>query len=122
MNRASELQSTINQLRRGELAPADIRQCLNHASPVIRANAIEACGLLASQDASFISDLKGAALDRSNDINLMGAITLAHVAIGCLLKIENTEAKNAAAIAIRSLPNAQQEDLLLYLKSENIPL
>jgi hypothetical protein len=122
MHNVRELQATIDKLRSGRLGPDKIRQYLSHASPLVRANAIEASALLANQDIALINDLRIAACSDANGISLMGNVTLKHIAIGCLLRIGSIEAKEAVECAIRSLSVAERENLLIYLESENIPL
>ena len=69
-------------------------------------------------DAGLIEDFIVAAKNPINEIRLMGMISVAHVAIGCLYQTGTTPALGAATELLATWPEPDRSDLVWYLRSE----
>jgi hypothetical protein len=95
---------------------------LHHPSPVIRANAFEGLVTAARHDRMVLDKIITASSDPMNRSRLMGTISVAQVAVGCLLRVGNSESTEAAQALLRAWPDADRADLVWYLRSEGLQI
>lgn len=117
---ATEIQSLIDHLKDGKAPWAEVAALLDHPAAVVRANALEAVVQVAAREPGAIQTLVAAATDPKNSTRLMGTITLAHLAVACLLKVRTPQAVAAAGGLIQSWAGSDRKDLLWYLESEGL--
>lgn len=113
-------QETVRHLRSGEVSVEDIRRLLHDDSIVVRANALEALVNHARHEEGLLHEIREAATSPENQIRLMGTISVAHVAVACLMRVGGDRAVEAARGLIASWPEPDRTDLLWYLKSEGL--
>lgn len=110
----------INELRSDDVTAQLAIECLSHTAALVRVNAIEILGKFALRDGTYVQAIAKAAVDPTNNVKLLGNTTVAHAAIGTLLKIGTPDACNKAMDAIKIIPHEQVCDLEWYLQSEGI--
>ncbi len=117
----SRIQAQIDRLQAPDATLSEVRTALRHAGDFVRANAIDVIGRFAAEAPEIIvSELTAAADHPNNQWRLMGAVTLAHLAIRTLLMI-GTPAALAAADRWRAARTPQErEELAWWLRSEGI--
>ena len=115
----SRIQAEVNRLRAPEATLAEVRTALRESGGFVRATAIEVIGRFAAEAPEIVvSELTAAADHPNNQWRLMGAVTLAHVAIRALLMIDTPA---AVADRWRAARTPQEcEDLAWWLRSEGI--
>jgi hypothetical protein len=104
------------------MPPSEVRSLLHHPSPLVRVNAIEALVGTARREEGLVEELIAAATNSMNNVPLMGTTSVAHVAVGCLLRVGTAKAVEAAQALLRAWPEPDRTDLTWYLKSENLEL
>jgi hypothetical protein len=115
-----ELESLVNRLKDRMVPPVEVRRLLHHESPVIRVNALEACVQPAQHDEDVLEQVRLAASNPVNNARLMGTVSVAHVALGCLLRIGTTKAVEAAKTLFNNWPEPDKTHLSWYLESEGL--
>ncbi len=115
MATAKQLQILVNDLKSGTMGVREIRELLHHRSPLIRANALEALVSPARSDAELIGELVAVARDPTNASPLMGTLSVAHVAVDCLRRVNSPEAINALESVLEAWPSGDRTDLDWYL-------
>lgn len=113
-------QETVQLLRSGEVPVEDIRRLLHDDSIVVRANALEALVNHARHGEGLLDEIREAATSPENQVRLMGTISVAHVAVACLMRVGGDRAVAVARDLIASWPEPDRTDLLWYLKSEGL--
>lgn len=113
-------QETVRHLRSGEASVEDICRLLHDDSIVVRANALEVLVDHARHEEGLLDKIHEAATSPGNKARLMGTITVAHVAVACLMRVGSDRAIEAARGLIASWPELDRSDLLWYLKSEGL--
>lgn len=113
-------QQTVRHLRSGEVPIEDIRRLLHDTSIVVRANALEALVDHARHGQGLLDEIRKAAISPENQSRLMGTISVAHVAVACLMRVGSDRAVEAARDLIASWPESDRTDLFWYLKSEGL--
>jgi hypothetical protein len=116
------LQGLVDRVKSGAMPTAEVRALLHHQSPLVRANAIEALIRPARHDKGLLEELIAAASDPVNKVPLMGTISVAHVAVGYLLRVGTAEAVEAATVLLKQWPQPDRTDLTWYLKSEGLEI
>jgi HEAT repeat protein len=116
----SELQALVDVIRARKLPIAEIRKLLHHESPLVRVNALEAIVDPARQDLVLLNDLKLAASDPLNNVRLMGTVSVAHVAVACLIQIGTSDSLLATRQLLEKWPEPDRKDLIWYLESEGL--
>ena len=120
MASVKDLQGLVERLKSGTMLADEVRGLLHHKSPLVRANAIEALAGLARDDDRLVDELIAAASDPQNNVRLMGTISVAHVAVGCLLRVATAKALEAAKALLSEWPEPDRTDLIWYLGSEGL--
>jgi hypothetical protein len=93
---------------------------LHHQSPLVRVNAFKALVAPARHNRKVLNELISASSDPVNRVPLMGTISVAHVAVGCLLRVGTAESLEAAKALMSAWPKSDRTDLTWYLKSEGL--
>lgn len=114
------VQELIDKLKNGSLPLSEVRALLNHQSPIVRVNALNALVSQVRFDDSVVDDIANAALAHENAVCLMGTASVAHVAVGCLYQIGTPSAIAAATSLLKMWPEPDRTDLMWYLKAEGI--
>lgn len=91
-----------------------------HPSPVVRANALMHLIAHVDHTNSVEGILKLAAINPDNRVPLMGTISVAHVAVACLLRLGTHSATATANELLQAWPEPDRSDLIWYLRSEEI--
>ena len=112
------IQGVVTALVRGETPLDAIRTHLRDPGAVVRGNALYALIPHAKADAGLTEDIVEAAKNPINEVHLMGTISVAHVAVGCLYQIGTQTALNAATELLVTWPEPDRSDLLWFLRSE----
>lgn len=112
------IQGVVTALVRGETPLDAIRTHLRDPGAVVRANALNALIPHAKIDDGLIEVIVAAAKNPINEIRLMGTISVAHVAIGCLYQTGTTPAVGVATELLAAWPEPDRGDLLWFLRSE----
>lgn len=112
------IQDVVTALVKGETPLGDIRAHLRDPRAVVRANASTALVAHAKTDDGLIELVVAAAKNPINEIRLMGTISVAHVAVGCLYQVGTPTALEAAAELLATWPEPDRSDLRWYLQSE----
>lgn len=120
MATVKELQGLVDRVKSGMMRTEEVRDLLHHASPLIRANALEALVAPAKRDGELVDELAAAASDPANKVHLMGTISVAHLAVGCLLRVGTAEARQTAQALWSTWPERDRTDLTWYLESEGL--
>ncbi len=115
------IQAEVNRLRAPEATLSEVRTALRESGGFVRASAIEVIGRFAAEAPDIVvCELTAAADHPGNQWRLMGAVTLAHLAVRALLMI-GTPAAVAAANRWREARTPQEcEELAWWLRSEGI--
>lgn len=116
----TRLQKAIDHLRSGRASLRFILRSLSARPPLVRVNALNALVGHARRDAMLLDEFRMAATSTRNQLRLMGTISVAHVAVGCLLRAGDNEAAGIARGLIEAWPEPDRTDLLWYLKSEGL--
>lgn len=117
-----EIQRIVDRVKSGNLPTNEMRDLVHHQSPLVRANALESLVESAQHTGILLDDLIKAALDTTNSVRLMGTISVAHVAVSCLLRVGTPEALQAAHRLWISWPEPDRKDLTWYLESEGLQI
>ena len=112
------VQDVVTSLVKGDTPLDDIRTNLRDPAAVVRANALNALVSYAKADAGLIEDVVAVAKNPINGIGLIGTLTVAHVAVGCLYQIGSLTALDAATELLARWPEPDRSDLLWHLRSE----
>ena len=120
MASVKDLQGLVDRVKSGIMPTDEVRGLLHHQSHPVRANALEALVAPAQHDIGLLDELIAAASDPANRVPLMGTISVAHVAVGCLLRVGTAEALEAAKALWSAWPEPDRTDLTWYLKSEGL--
>jgi hypothetical protein len=120
MASVKELQGLVDGLRSGRMDTEQMRDLLHQPSAVVRANALEARVVPAKHDRKLIEEMAAAASDPANRVRLMSTISVAHVAVGCLVRVGPIDALEAAKARGSAWPEANRTDLTWYLDSEGL--
>jgi hypothetical protein len=96
----------------GIMSNDEVRGLLQHRSPLVRANAVEALVAPARHDKRLLDVLIAAATVPANKVRLMGTIPVAHVAVGCLLRVGSAESLEAAKALLSAWPEPDRTDLV----------
>jgi hypothetical protein len=113
-------QALIDRLRSGNMPVSEVIGLLRDPAAVIRVNAVEALVVRARHDQKLLKELVAAASEPANGVRLMGTISVAHVAVGCLLRVGTDAANEAANNLLNAWPEPDRADLMWYLKSEGL--
>jgi uncharacterized Fe-S center protein len=119
---ADTVQELIDRLREGPCSLEETRALACHPAALVRVNAIDRLGRLASTEEVAIDDLRRAATDAVNQTQLMGTTRVAHVALATLLRVGTDVADQTAQELIDDWPESDKQDLLWYLQSEGLPV
>jgi len=117
-----ELQGLVDRIRGGSMPMAEIQGLLQHQSPLVRVNALEALVGAAQHDDGLLKELVAAARNPMNNVRLMGTTSVAHVAMACLFRVGTAAAVEAAKALISAWPELDRSDLIWYLKSESLSI
>ena len=115
-----EIERVVQRLKSGELPLPEIVSLLQYRSPIVRANAWEAIAAQGSGNDSILNDVMAEATDPANKGPLMGTISVAHVAVACLLRIGTPPVTQAVQTLLETWPEPDRTDLTWYLKSEGL--
>jgi hypothetical protein len=110
----------IHLLRSGEATVEEIRHLLHDKSIIVRANALEAIVSHCQRDEGLLDEICNAITPLGRQTRLLGNISMAHIAVGCLMKVGSDRAVGVARDLIASWPEPDRSDLLWYLKSEGL--
>lgn len=91
-----------------------------HPSPVVRANAMKHMIVHVDHTNSIEGILKLAAMNPDNLLPLIGTISVAHVAVACLIRLGTHSATATANELVQSWKEPDRSDLIWYLRSEAI--
>jgi len=108
----------VDALTKGTAPVSEIRVLFRHPAAVVRANALNALIPHAKIDGGLIEFFVAAAQNPINEVRLMGTISVAHVAVGCLNQIGTQPALVAATELLVTWPEPDRTDLRWYLHSE----
>lgn len=120
----AELQKIIDDLNNGQYSTAEMRCFLKSPAAVIRAKVLSVLPDHVKHMADdkgrndLINDIAATARDPINQISLFGFITVAFMAIGCLLQVGTPGARVIANQLIDALSDVEREDLERYLRNE----
>jgi hypothetical protein len=120
MTSVQNLQGLVDRVNSGMMPTDEVRGLLHHQSPLVRANALEALVAPAQHDRGLLDELIAAASDPANRVRLMGTISVAHVAVACLLRVGTAEALEAVKTLWSAWPEPDRTDLTWYLESEGL--
>lgn len=115
-------QELIEFLIRGQPTRSEIHDLLNHPSPVVRANALNALVPVAQNDDTLVEAVITAVEDPANTLRLMGTISIRHLAMACLYRIGSPHAVNAATRLLAEWSEPDRDDLVWYLHAEGLTL
>jgi hypothetical protein len=115
-----EIETIVDRLRSGQLPLGEVRSLLRYPSPIVRANALDAIAVQAKGNDDVIGELLAVVSDPANQMPLMGTVSVAHLAIACLLRLGTPKATEAANQLIMNCPEPERTDLIWYLKSEGL--
>lgn len=91
-----------------------------HTSPIVRANALMHLISHVNHTDSVEGILKLAAMNPDNRYILMGTISVAHVAVACLLRMGTQSGTAMANELLQAWPESDRSDLIWNLQSEEI--
>ncbi len=114
------LQAIVHALVKGDVPLAEIRELTRHPAALVRTNALNALVKHARTENEALHDIVCAAKDSLNGVRLMGTISVAHVAVGCLYQVATPAALKAASDLLAAWPEPDRGDLLWYLRSEQL--
>jgi len=114
----NNIQDVVTALVKGETPLGDIREHLRDPRAVVRVNALNALVPHTKIDDELIGLVIAAAKNPINEIRLMGTISVAHVAVGCLYQVGTPTALGAATELLATWPEPDRSDLRWYLQSE----
>jgi hypothetical protein len=120
MTSVKELQAIVDRMRDRTMPIAQVRRMLHHESPLVRVNALEACVDAARNDQDLLEELRLAVSNPANKVRMMGTVSVAHIAVGCLLRVGTNEAVEAANALLQGWPEPDRSDLVRYLESEKL--
>jgi peptidyl-tRNA hydrolase len=118
-----EVRSIIARLSQATTPIAEVWEQVDHKSILVRANALQAIARRVNEvsEEDVIDQLVRSATAHENRTSmLMGTISVAHVAVACLLRIGSEEAVTFAQHLIDEWPEPDRRDLIWYLKSESL--
>lgn len=111
----------IRYIRSPKVSDQELINYIRHRSILIRANALLALAERARIRKELAEVISESARDPTNVAAvLMGTVTVAHVAIGCLLRLGTPTSITEAEHIIYSYVGAAREDLIWYLRSEGL--
>lgn len=116
----TQLQETINRINSGQMSVAELRLSLSHASPLVRANAINALVARLHEDESLVDEIVAFAENPKHSFRLMGTTSVAHLAVLALLRSVSTAVRLAGEKLVRTWPESDRKDLVWFLESEGI--
>jgi len=122
MASVKDLQTLVNHIRGRTMPIAEVRRLLHHESPLVRVNALEACVDAARHDEDLLDEIRVAVSNPTNKVRMMGTVSVAHIAVGCLLRVGTTEAVEAATALLQDWPEPDRSDLNWYLESEGLAI
>jgi hypothetical protein len=122
MASVKDLQGLVDRIKGGTIPTAEVRGLLYHQSPLVRVNALEALVDQARHDEGLLEELIAAASNPMNHVPLMGTISVAHVAVGCLLRVGTAKAIESAKALLGAWPESERTDLTWYLKSQGLEI
>ena len=91
-----------------------------HHSSVVRANAAAHLIVFADDKDAAEGILKLMSINPDNRVHLMGTISVAHVAVACLLRMGTRSGTATANELVQAWPEPDRSDLIWYLRSEEI--
>jgi len=118
----TEAQQMTDRIRGNECSIEELTDCIRRGGLLVRTNALEALVIHAQKKEDLIDELVAAASDPINQTRLMGTVSVAHVAIACLLRVGTSKSFEKARALIQSWPEPDRTDLIWYLRSENLPV
>jgi hypothetical protein len=116
----TEIEGIVKRLKSGDLPLAEVLSLLHFRSPIVRANALDALAAQAKSNDNVVGEVVAAATDPANKVPLMGTISVAHVAVACLLRAGSPKADQAAKALLETWPEPDRTDLIWYLESERL--
>jgi len=116
------IESTIEYLKGDSVSPEDAIRCLEHEAALVRVNAVDALGRLATRHDHLVDQLVAAIRDPRNRTVLMGTVTVSHVAVANLVRVGTERARSAAAQVLGEWTGDDRDDLLWHLRSEGLSI
>lgn len=116
----ARLQLIIDRKKGGKCTKEELFTFLENNNVPLRANALLALVPLGRNDPEIIRRVAQAATDPTSDDVIMGGVTIAFIAIECLIRIGTPEALTLARSLIESYAGFKRETLEYCLKSENL--
>ncbi len=113
-------QTIVDRLKQPAVSRDEVLEYLRHDAAFVRVGAFEAAARLAEIDDTLISVISKEVRRKENALRLLGTVTVAQVAVGCLLRIGTTRAKQAAQELMDEWPSNELDDLNWYLKLEGL--
>ena len=110
----------VDDLKQGYLPYESVVDLTRHPGALVRANAIEALVRFFGERATACDELVEAIRAPSNSVRLMGTISVAHLAVAGLCKIDTPSSLEKATAAIANWSSPDRDDLLWYLRSEGL--
>ena len=120
MNNQPDAQELVVKLGSKLLAFEETCGLVLHPSPVVRANALMHLIAHVDHTDSVEGIMNLAAINPDNRVPLMGTISVAHVAVACLLRLGTSSGSATANELLQSWPEPDRSDLIWYLRSEEI--
>jgi hypothetical protein len=120
MATSTEIEAVVQRLKSADLPLTELASLLQYRSPIVRANALDAIAVRTRGTDSLTGEVLAAAADPANAVPLMGTISVAHVAVACLLRIGSPKADQSAKALLETWPEPDKTDLMWYLKSEGL--
>lgn len=121
LTKKEEVLALADELQRPDLTREAVLPYLKHDTASIRAIAIRALGRLVAGDPTLIPQLAGAFEEKSNQVDLMGGIKVADLAIEALARAGTPEASRLAE-SFLSRTGPRRDFVIWYLKSEGLQL
>jgi hypothetical protein len=122
MTSVKELQTLVDRMRDRTMPIVQVRRMLHHESPLVRVNALEACVDAARHDEDLLEEFTMAVSNPANKVRMMGTVSVAHIAVGCLLRVGTNEAIEAAKALLQGWPEPDRDQLVRYLESEGLAM
>lgn len=112
--------SLIDDINQGKCSDEELMRYLTHSSPYVRANAVKSLLDRQHDSLALMRRIEGLIHDPQFDGIVMGAITVSHWTIGCLLGTGYEVCEMLASRLITEWPQKDKADLLSYLMSEKV--
>ncbi len=115
-----KVQEVIERIRAGGLTATELIGHFSHPSALVRVNAMEVLASCGEQTLEAVEAFRRVALDPGNRTRLLGVLTVADIAVACLLRIGSSAADETANELIALQKEPHRSDLVWYLRSEGL--